>query len=250
VAHPQVLPCRLKEPQFFSRGPAYVDAHIAEYWALFPERDGQEDVRFVWPELNAEGILYHEEVVTPRQPGLPYFTGEASANTFHEVAPDLVHRHLPDMKLIVLLREPVARVFSHHRMYVRFRDEGRELGLEITDFATDMARELARVRAGAESELISPGCYVENLRRWRACYPPEQLLVLFAEDLEARPQAVMDQVLAYLGYPPHDYGDYLQKRFNQAPPARPDAATAAALQAFYAPHNAALAHYLGRKLPW
>lgn len=250
VAHPQVLPCQLKEPQFFSWGAAYVDAHIDAYFRLFPPVAYAGDISYVWPELDAAGILYHEGVQVKRIPGQTYYTGEASANTFHEVDPALVHRHLPEMKLIVVLRDPVQRAFSHHRMYRRFRDEGRPLGVEITTFAADMDRELALLADGQHSELLSPGFYLHNLRRWLAYFPPEQLLVLITEDLEQDTARVMREVLAYLGFPPHDYGDLLQQRYNRAPSEQPDAATAARLRACYAPHNAELARFLGRALPW
>ncbi|MEM7655435.1 MAG: sulfotransferase [Bacteroidota bacterium] len=248
VAHPNVLPCQLKEPQFFSKEPAFIRANITDYLAMFPARKDQQDVSFVWPELNEAGVLYHEEVRTQRIPGQPYWTGEASANTFHEGHPELVREFLPEIRLVLMLREPVARAFSHHRMFVRFQEEGRDFAKGTRSFEEDMRAEMAD--DGQGGEFLAPGCYLRNLKKWEAVFPAEQVLVLFAEELDQQPQAVMDRLLDFLELPAHQYGEMLQKRFNHAPPAAIPAEIAAELRAYYAPWNEALAEHLGRNLPW
>lgn len=249
-AHPLVLPCRMKEPQFFSKAPAYIESHPEEYEALFPLIEGREDVSYLWPELNAEGILYHETVTAPRQPGLPYVSGEASANTFHEVDPSLLHRYLPDIKLIVLFRDPVARAWSQYRMYERFRDEGRTLPVQLRDFDTDVRAEIELIRQGGRGEFLSPGIYLENLQRWVGVYGRDAIKVLFTHSLDTRPQALLDEVLHWLGLPPHAYGAHLAQRFNQAPPAEMPPESRERLDAFFRPYDEALSHYLGERLPW
>ena len=82
VAHPNVLPCALKEPNFFGKGVDYVQQNIAEYWSMFPAKDSEATIEFSWPELNKQGILYHEDVVVERKTGINYITGEASAIPF------------------------------------------------------------------------------------------------------------------------------------------------------------------------
>ncbi|MDX1908191.1 MAG: sulfotransferase [Bacteroidia bacterium] len=250
TAHPDVLPCQLKEPQFFSRDPAWIAANIASYEALFPLADDAGEVTYSWPELDASGTLYHTEVRTPRVPGHRYYTGEASANTFHEVAPALVHRHLPDIKLIVLLRDPVIRAWSHHRMYQRFAAEGRTLPVQVGTFEADMQHELERHAEGLPTEYLAPGIYIRNLIRWTEVYPRDQLRVLLTRSLETAPQAVLDDLLSWLGLRPHQYGDYLRQRFNQAPPDTLAPDTEQALRKFYAPHNEALATWLGYSPGW
>jgi len=62
IAHPNVLPCQLKEPNFFGKGATYANENIRDYWGLFPEKEATEAIQFDWPELNPQGILYHEAV--------------------------------------------------------------------------------------------------------------------------------------------------------------------------------------------
>lgn len=250
VAHPHVLPCQLKEPQFFSQKPEKIQQQIDRYWAMFPPKSGEEEVSFEWPELNQEGILYHETVRTQRVPGRHYLTGEASANTFHEGHPALVRQYLPDINLIILLRDPATRAFSHHRMFLRFREEGRDFAMHTRSFAEDMDAGMAAVAAGGADEFVSPGCYIKNLQRWEQHFPQEQIRVYWTEMLEQAPEKVLDEVQQWLGLPTYDYGDLLQQRFNQAPPAEADPETLARLRAFYRPYDAALAEHLGRQVPW
>ena len=181
-----------------------------------------------------------------REAGNSYFTGEASANTFHEVDPSLVHRYLPDVKLIVLLRDPVARAFSHHRMFQRFREEGRDFAMNTGEFEADMEKELHKLKHGQQSEFLSPGLYLHNLQKWEAVYPSSQIKVLFAKELDTHPQQLMDELLCWLTFPPHTYGNLLSHKYNEAPPAHIPLRTRLRLEAFYAPHNQALAEHLGQ----
>ncbi|MEO1447878.1 MAG: sulfotransferase [Bacteroidota bacterium] len=250
VAHPNVLPCQLKEPQFFAKSPAEIHAGIEQYWAMFPGKEGTDSISFEWPELNQEGILYHETVQTQRIVGRKYMTGEASANTFHEGHPALVRQYLPEIKLILLLRDPAARAFSHHRMFQRFKEEGRDFARGTRSFAEDMAAGMATVAAGGQDEFVAPGCYLHNLRRWEAHFPREQIRIYWTETLESAPECILQDLLKWLELPPHDYGALLQKRFNQAPPATANAETLTKLKTFYQPYNEALATHLNRQLPW
>ncbi len=51
-------------------------------------------------------------------------TGEASPYyVFHPHVPERVRRHLPDVKLITLLRNPVDRAYSHYQHEVRLERE-------------------------------------------------------------------------------------------------------------------------------
>lgn len=248
VAHPQVLPCQLKEPQFFSKGPDFVELEIDSYWALFPPREYQGDLAFVWPELNQEGQIYHLEVHKNRLPDEIYITGEASANSFREVSPSLLQRFVPEAKLILCLRDPVERCFSSHRMHERFQAEGREQGFLVNDFQSDIEAELA----GKHSRYLVCSRYIDHLPAWVETFGREQLKIVFTEELAdpAIAPHLMADLLLHLDLKAHDYGQELQKRYNQASKTDMPAEIRSMLQDYFKPHNQALAQYLGRALPW
>ncbi len=251
IAHPNVLPCALKEPNFFGKGPTYVEKNIKKYWTLFPPQKATEAIKFDWPELNEQGILYEEEVIVERQKAVEYITGEASVNTFYEVAPELVKRYLPNIKLILLFRNPIERTFSHHRMYQRFQEEGRDLGFEVQDFETDMLKELAQINKGGKGHYLSPSIYLPQLQSWIKVFGKNQIRVYFAEDLReiSTAKTIMTDIQNYLDLPFFDFGDTLKKRFNVAPKTQIKEDTQVQLRSFFQKPNQDLADYLGRDLP-
>jgi len=246
IHHPNILPCALKEPNFFGKGADYVATHIADYWALFPEKESNQARSFVWPELNEAGILYEQEVIIPRIANQNYITGEASANTFFEVEPTLVKKYFPNIKLILLFRNPIDRAFSHHRMYQRFQAEGRVLKNRVHTFEEDISAEMAVVQAGGQGEFISPSIYLPQLQKWVATFGPLAIRLYFAEDLKipAKAAAILADICTFLGIPPYPYGDYLKKQFNKAPAASFSSSLKRELQAFFEPYNQELFAYI------
>ena len=253
VAHPFVLPCALKEPNFFGQhSPEYVASHMDEYYALFPPREYQGDLSFRWEASDRAGTPSLTRIEVKRDPARQYITGEASANTFHDVAPALLHQHLPDIRLILLLRNPVERAYSHYRMYERFEAAGYRTGLAMRDFATDTAAELQAQGQGEPADYLAAGVYVDRLERWVGQYGWGRLRVIITEDL-ARPDtanAVMRELEDYLEIPHHDYGEMLTRRFNHAPPSEMTPPVRAQLAEFYREPNRRLRELLQRDLPW
>lgn len=253
LANPHVLPCAKKEPNFFGQHCAdYIANHIDEYFSLFPTCDYRGPLTFMWEASDEAGASNPTTIVVERRPDGHYITGEASANTFHDVPPSLLHRYLPETRLIVLLRNPVDRAFSHHRMYQRFAAAGHDLDRKISDFAADIRAEMAAHERGERTEYLGPGIYADLLRGWIATYGEHRVKVLFTEDLGRvrTAQRVMVELEDYLGLPAHDYTDILTRRFNHAGAASIDPVTRSLLADFYRPHNARLQEYLERAVDW
>lgn len=106
----------------------------------------------------------------------------------------------PAMKLIVLLRCPLRRAWSHYRMNRKRREE------ELS-FAEAIRAEPARCAAGDDEALrrfsyVARGRYAAQVARARALFPPAQLLVLKSEAFRAAPQAGLEQACRFLGVEP------------------------------------------------
>lgn len=110
----------------------------------------------------------------------------------------------PAMRLILVLRDPVERAWSHWRMeYAR--------GAERQPFAWCIREGRMRLfeaeppthpwGAHREFSYVERGFYGEQLERALALFPREQILVLEAEALQAEPAAVLAKVRAFLGLP-------------------------------------------------
>ena len=225
AAHPQVTLPRTKELHYFTdrfaRGREW-------YLGQFPER-------------------------------VPVFgrTGEATPYAlFHPLAPDRLRATAPDAKLIVLLRNPVDRAYSHYLM-----EHAR--GDEPLDFAAALAAEPERL-AGEEAHLLADpdyvswshkhfsylvrGDYAPQLARWFAPFPREQFLILRSEDLYADPAATYGRVLDFLDLEPAGSPSFTAHNRTEGPPLDPRLRDR--LAAHFATKNAALADLLGWDPGW
>ena len=128
---------------------------------------------------------------------------------FHPAAPARIQALLPQARLIVLLRDPVERALS--QVF-----HSRRLGLEPLGLEQALAAEALRLegaeavlaaadgrhRSHQEHSYLARSRYEQQLPRFEALFPAEQLLVLRSEDLFAQPGRVWGQVLAFLELEP------------------------------------------------
>ena len=122
-----------------------------------------------------------------------YFTG----------GPPLVEaldRALPDARVIIVLRDPVARLWSSYT-FKRARGVLPEGSTFRSVFEADLeARRTGadRTRAGEHHRTLSTGFYLENLRPWVDLLG-DRLAVVFLEQLAADPVGRMRHVFDWLG---------------------------------------------------
>jgi hypothetical protein len=183
--------------------------------------------------------------------------GEASPSyLFHPLAPERVARMLPAARLIALLRNPVDRAFSHYQHEVA-------LGREQLSFEEALAHEDERMDREVEHMLRDPayfshpwwnytyaarGRYAEQLERWYATFPREQLLVLLTDDLAADTAGTYRRVLDFLGVGARELDSY--PRIFEREYGAMDPTTRTRLEHEFAEPNRRLADLLGRDLPW
>jgi hypothetical protein len=175
-------------------------------------------------------------------------TGEATPSLLLDPrAPARCHETVPECRLIVLLREPVARAESHYWHNVR-------RGREPLTFAEAVEREPDRLAAAPlmsgdhkSWSYLARGRYAEQLARWLERFPREQLLVLESERFFRDPAAVVREVAAWLGVdaPPTDG----LEPANAGSYEPMDPALRARLEDHFRDPNAALAELLGPDAP-
>ncbi len=122
--------------------------------------------------------------------------GEASVlYLYSPTAAARIRRAIPAVKLIAILRDPAERAFSS---FLHLRRDGRE---PLADFADALAAEDDRVRAQWQHlwHYTRLGFYHEQLRRYVALFPREQVAVFTDDELRANPRAVLRRIFAFLG---------------------------------------------------
>lgn len=176
--HPLVLPPLRKETHYFTLG-RRMGKNEAWYRAHFPLR-----------HTARRGTVTFEAT-----PGY----------MFDESVAPAIAAMLPDVRLIVLVRDPVERAISHYFHEVRM---GRErLPIEEAMALEDDRLAAARSADGSLSETYyhasykKRGRYAEQIARLYAHIPEERVLVLGSHTLFERPTEAVATVTRFLGLP-------------------------------------------------
>jgi hypothetical protein len=115
-------------------------------------------------------------------------------------AAERIWKYNPDIKLLVLLRNPIDRAFAHWNMQ-RFK------GRESLDFIAAVNAEKNRIAQplSLESRLFSyvdRGFYSEQLERFLKFFPREQLKVIKFEAFRNQQQEALNSICEFLGVKP------------------------------------------------
>lgn len=183
--------------------------------------------------------------------------GEASP--FYMAHPLAAHRigaDLPDVKVVVLVRDPIERAYSAH---------AHELarGFETEDFETAISLESERLAGESDRIVADPGYrshamrhqgymfrghYVDQLRRLEQHLDRERILVLDSHRYFEHPEREFGRLLEFLGLAPHD--GVVHDRHNARPRLPLSEAIHDRLGEHFAPYDAALAEWLGWEPSW
>jgi hypothetical protein len=180
-SHPQIFMPEVKESRFFA----------PDMRSRFGAKEAQGH------PLTLDGYLSLFDAASPDQR-----IGEVSPQYLRSrVAADRIAEVQPDARIIAILREPASYLRSWHLQTVSSGAETQ------TDFRKAIALEDAR-RKGKHipRSCHYPGAllysdhvrYVEQLRRYHARFPPENVLVLMYDDFRADNDATVRRVLRFL----------------------------------------------------
>jgi hypothetical protein len=203
IHHPNAMPMFPARQKIKGTGFLSINYHKGESW-----------YRSHFPTEVARSLKARRDGVRP-------CTGEATPYyLFHPLAPSRAKLLIPHARLILILRNPVDRAYSHYRERVRN-------GAERLPF--EDALDAEEERLAGEEELIQSngryssyahehcsyvrqGCYVDSLQRWYSCFEPTQFLILLNEDFDRDAGSELRRVWGFLGLPPWDPPE--MKRFN------------------------------------
>ena len=198
-----------------------------------------------------------------------FITGESSPYyLFYPPAPKRISALVPQAKLIVLLRNPVDRAYSHHWLVTLEGNETLSFEEAIKREGERMAGEHEKILANEHYSsfnhrhysYLARGIYVDQLKHWMNYYPKEQFLILCSEDFYRDPAGVTQQTLEFLGVPGQEIQiskEYKQYRLarktgylqQQKPPLMPPHVRKYLVD-YFKPHNARLSQFLGRDFGW
>ncbi len=175
---------------------------------------------------------------------------------FHPLAAERIERHLPEVKLLVLLRDPVERAYSAHaHEWARgFETETFEnaLVLEEIRLAGETERIIADPAYNSHSHqhhaYLQRGRYIEHLERLERVFGRDRIHVIDSHEFFDDPEPVYDTVLEFLGLPHAGYPHFQQH--NARPRSPMPESLRSRLQEHFSPYDQRLVTWLGSSVSW
>jgi hypothetical protein len=147
---------------------------------------------------------YPGETVTDKEEYLRLFenassyiaVGEASPSYLWDPdSPKLIHQAVPTARMIILLRDPIERAYSHYLMDVKFGSHDKKLSI----YQDLMRRYESQEKAYGISPLyVEFGMYYEQVKRYFDEFGREQVKVIIYEEFIQHPEETVNDVLAFL----------------------------------------------------
>lgn len=165
--HPEIYLSNIKESHYFTLDEIYnlgVDNYLKIY---FPGSDGYKAIGDITPTY-----LIKPETVLPRL-----------SSVYGDAYP----------KIIVILRNPIERAYSHYLHMVRSGDENES-------FHKALDLEITRMKMNPEGwwGYRSGGDYKHYINKWLECVPKTNFLFLLTEELSQSPESVLQKIFMHL----------------------------------------------------
>jgi len=175
---------------------------------------------------------------------------------FHPLGANRASKYLPEIKIIILLRNPVDRAHSHYNMIV-------EQGREELSFEDAIKSEEKRLEKEEEKILtikdyfswnhmaysyLTRGIYIKQIKEWMNFFPKEKFLIINSESFAQNPKSTVKQTLKFLGLPPHELPSYTKQNVGNYSKMNPF--TRKNLEEFFRPYNEELYKLLDVNYGW
>lgn len=191
AAHPNIIVSTPKEPHYFSNDLPKIRVvdNLQSYKKLYVNPDGENNV-----------------------------LGEASTGyLFSRVALSNIKQHNPAAKIIVLLRNPVDMIHSLHAHLLFCGHED----IESFEEAWNIQDERKRGRFLPKDPRFHPfvqytdvGCIGSQVKRLLDVFPREQVKFILFDNFVREPEAIYQEILAFLGVAPDGRKDFFQVNQN------------------------------------
>lgn len=128
---------------------------------------------------------------------------------YHAQAAERIAARLPQVRIVVMLRDPVSRAISHYYHSVR-------LGVESLSIKDAFEAERLRLAGSSDPTAVPPvpgsfshmhhsyldrSRYEIQLSRWLAMFPKSQFLILRSEDMFESPAVTWSLIQSFLDVP-------------------------------------------------
>ena len=173
--HPQVGMSRIKEPVFFTET---ANNPVPGVHKIGPPRAITYRRGIGWYERLFRG----SEGCVARGDASPHYIGAMDG-------PELMLRHVQELKVVFLLRDPVARAYAHFWEY-------RKRGYRMQPFEAVLDDDPAL------RYLIYMSRYRQHLERYRAAFGTDRMRLYLFDDLRSDPESTFSDICRFIGVDP------------------------------------------------
>jgi hypothetical protein len=211
--HPQVYLSPIKEPNYFSKS----DIHPEFFRELLKDRLSLFNIENYLAETKLKPR--HSAYITNREDYRALFreagnnkiTGEGSVSyLWSPSAAKEIFNSNPDTKIIIVLRNPVERAFSHYLMDLR-------INFTSLPFRDALEQDLKSEHKSwnASSQYVELGMYAEQVKRYLDLFPALQIKIILHEDLKKSALKTIQDTYTFLGID-KEFVPNLAERHNES----------------------------------
>ena len=137
-------------------------------------------------------------------------TGEASPNYLgHPTAMQRIALAIPDVKIIIILRNPIDRAYSHYHLSIKAGDENLKFNEAIDLEPKRLRGETEKIIADytypqgnfIKHSYLTRGLYIEQVPKIFKLFNKDNILILSSEDFYQDPSEIFCQLQEFLKVP-------------------------------------------------
>lgn len=187
-----------------------------------------------------------------------FLTGEATPHyIFHPLAIKRIHKIIPNVKLIIILRNPIDNAYSHYQHYKKggIEKESFEAAVKTDIQRYEILKHLYNTDQVKEHTLkeikmsyVSYATYLKHIKRLLEIFSRKQILFLRNEELSENPQLVLNKVFKFLKLKEFIVKDLEKRNVGKYETINPD--TRKELAKYFEPYNKKLEELLGITFDW
>lgn len=185
--HPEVYMSSIKEPNYFS-----------------------------WDEIKKQNLYYKEKNITKLEEYKKLFEGvkdekaigEASVSyLFYPTVPQKIENMIPNAKIIIMLRDPIERAFSHYLMDLR-------LGYVNIPFGDIIYRKSnSRIVSLYYQQYVELGLYFGQIKRYIGTFGKEHVKIFIFDDLKNNVKKIISSLYSFLDVD-RNFVPNLEEKYN------------------------------------
>ena len=209
--------------------------HLGEYWyrSLFPSIFTKYMIK-----LKTNHFMTYD--VTPS-----YVRGPWNAKRIKKL--------FPNTKLIIVLRNPVDRTYSHYHLAEQFGETRsfeeiiKEDMNNILNWNID-SKDDRYFATKVEKSFLARGFYAEQLSVWFKLFSKNQIMIVSSEKLSSDTKNTMNNIFQFLNLPKFEIPN--TKKVNVSQYSKMNSDTRKLLINFFKPYNKLLYNFLGVNFDW